>query len=186
MKPTLSATLLLVLASLLNNVQAADVDSEPALLATFQQAVWPGDIVRSAEAYLRRYPDSPEAARVESARARAAESWKLVRSNEVSLYRAAFAYDDDEIAQQLREAALGDRRAAVRLAHAQSPDADSRSALRYVGWLQYAALLGDERASYELALYFRRTDQPLLAARYEAHAVALGYEPLAALDHSRK
>ena len=109
-----------------------------------------------------------------------------VRSSEVSLYRAAFAYDNPQVKQELRDAALGDRGAAVRRAHAQLPADDARSALRYVGWLQYAAMLGDERASYELALYFRRTDQPLLAARYEAQAVSLGYEPLAALDNARK
>jgi hypothetical protein len=55
-----------------------------------------------------------------------------------------------------------------------------------VGWLQLASLLGDDRASYELALHFRRTDQLVLAARYEAVALALGYQPAAGLDHVRK
>jgi predicted outer membrane protein len=186
MKSTLSALLLLALACLMPHAQAAERTSEPALRAAFQRAVWPGDIVRSAEAYLRQYPKGPEAARVETARLHAAHAWKLVRSNEVSLYRAAFTHENPQIRRELRDAALGDRGAAVRLAHAQLPAADARSALRYVGWLQFASQLGDERASYELALYFRRTDQPLLAARYEARAVSLGYEPLAALDNTRK
>jgi hypothetical protein len=186
MKPTLSAFLFLALACLMPNARAADGPSEPALRAAFQQAVWPGDIVRAADAYLRQYPSAPAAARIEIARADAAQAWKLVRSSEVSLYRAAFDYDNLLVKHALRDAALGDRDAAVRLAHAQLPAADARSALRYVGWLQYAALLGDERASYELALHFRRTDQPVLAARYEAQAVSLGYEPLAALDNTRK
>jgi hypothetical protein len=186
MKPTLSTLLLLALAGLLPNLHASEANSEPALRQAFQQALWPVDIVRSAEAYLRLYPAGPEAVQVEEARVRALLAWRLVRSNEVSLYRAAFADPDPENSRELREAGLGDRGAAVHLAHAQLPVADARSELRYVGWLQYAALLGDERASYELALHYRRTDQPLLAARYEAHAVSLGYEPLAALDNTRK
>ena len=39
---------------------------------------------------------------------------------------------------------------------------------------------------YQLALHFRRTGQPVLAARYEAVASDLGHIPLPALDNSRK
>ena len=52
--------------------------------------------------------------------------------------------------------------------------------------MQYAAALGNGIASYDLALYYRRLDQPLLAAQYEARARDLGYTPPPSLDNTRK
>jgi len=57
---------------------------------------------------------------------------------------------------------------------------------RYEGWMQYASALGNGIASYDLALYYRRVDQPLLAAQYEGRARQLGYTPPPSLDNSRK
>jgi hypothetical protein len=52
--------------------------------------------------------------------------------------------------------------------------------------MQYAAALGNGIASYELALHYRRVEQPLLAAQFEARARELGYTPPPSLDNSRK
>jgi hypothetical protein len=52
--------------------------------------------------------------------------------------------------------------------------------------MQYAAALGNGIASYELALHYRRTEQPLLASQFEARARALGYTPPPSLDNTRK
>jgi hypothetical protein len=163
-----------------------DAGAEPALRQAVEQAVWPGDIVQAAERYLRAFPDTATAGEVQAIRDRAAGSWRLLRSSEVRLYRSAFAVQDPAQAQELRQAALGDREAAVRLAQANRGYDETHGTQRQVGWLQFAALLGDERASYSLALHFRRTGQPVLAAHYEALAVALGYQPAVALDNVRK
>jgi hypothetical protein len=51
--------------------------------------------------------------------------------------------------------------------------------------MQYAAALGNGIASYDLALYYRRVNQPQLAAQYEALARSLGYTPPPSLDNRR-
>lgn len=168
--------------------RAQDGDAEPALRAAVTEAVWPGDIVRAAERFLQAYPASPAAAQVAAEREQALESWRLVRQPELRLYRSTFVAPDTAAAQRddLRRAALGDRAAAVRLAQASRRADSVQGTERWVGWLQYAAALGDDEANYALALHFRRTDQPLLAARYETRAIALGYRPAPSLDHVRK
>jgi TPR repeat protein len=57
---------------------------------------------------------------------------------------------------------------------------------RYAGWLQYATMLGNRDASYELAVHYRRQDQPVLASLYETRAIEMGYNPPRWLDHVRK
>jgi hypothetical protein len=169
---------------------AADpTDGEAALRAQLDSALWPADIVRLAEQYRRQFPDGPAAAAAELWRERAAESMRVLGRNDVRLHRAAFrpAEPAEDWAADLRLAALGDRGAAVRLAHRARVNEDGQAmAHRYVGWLQYATQLGDERASYELALHFRQQAQPVLAARYEELALNLGYQPPVALDNLRK
>jgi len=162
--------------------QVGEAD-EAMLRDAVTHACWPGDIVRAADRYLVAFPSGDAVAEVRSDRQRAAQTSRLVSRNDLRLYRSAFVppTGDDDAARLLRRAALGDRDAAVQLAQASRAN-DTR----YVGWLQYASLLGDERASYELALHFRRTDQPLLAAQYETIAVALGYKPAPSLDNVRK
>jgi len=176
----------LALALALPATQAVAAPEEATLRAAFEQAVWPADIVRAADQYLLAFPDAESAAAVRAQRQRAAEAWRLVSRNEVRLYRSTFTGNPGTALPELRQAALGDREAVVRLAHESRRADEATGSQRFVGWLQYASLLGDEHASYELALHFRRTDQPLLAAHYEALALALGYAPAAALDHTRK
>jgi hypothetical protein len=193
MKKCVVAMLQLTLLTLLTTpgarlAWAGPPDDAPALRAAVDRAVWPGDIVRAADQYLRACPDAPDAAEVQAVRQRAGDAWRLVNRNDVRLYRSAFTPNEaaGETLHDIRLAALGDRNAAVRLAHASRTSDDAQGTQRYVGWLQLAASLGDENASYELALHFRRTAQPILAARYEARAMALGYEPANGLDNVRK
>jgi hypothetical protein len=170
-------------------VQAQVLDGEPALRASLASAVWPADIVRLADQYTQRYPSGPAVAHATDWRTRATEAKKVLARSDVRLHRAAFHPDDadDETAADLRLAALGDREAAVRMARrAQRASDDSTASHRYVGWLQYASQLGDQNASYELALFFRRDAQPMLASKYEHLALNLGYQPPAALDNIRK
>lgn len=158
-------------------------ESEAALREQLQQALWPADIAGAAERYLQRYPQSPFAPQARVWRDQVQAGLRVLSDREVHLYRNAFqpAEGDGRTREDLRRAALGDRAAAVRLAQAARSDVP-----RYVGWLQYAARLGDERASYELALHYRRESQPVLAAMYEARAVELGFVPPRDLDHVRK
>lgn len=169
---------------------AANPESEGALRQKLQQAVWPADIVRLADQYLSRYPSAAWAGSASALRERAGMTMVVLKRNDVRLYRSAFqpASDAGAIQDDVRRAALGDIAAAVRLAHLhQRGDAGMAQDMnRYVGWLQYASMLGDDRASYELALHFRREAQPVLAAKYEARAVELGFTPPRDLDHVRK
>lgn len=169
---------------------AANPESEGALRQELQQAVWPADIVRLADQYLSRYPSAAWAGSASALRERAGMTMVVLKRNDVRLYRSAFqpASDASAIQDDVRRAALGDIAAAVRLAHLhQRGDAGMAQDMnRYVGWLQYASMLGDDRASYELALHFRREAQPVLAAKYEARAVELGFTPPRDLDHVRK
>jgi len=111
-------------------------------------------------------------------------------SSDIRLYRGDFVargasptlYDD------VRKAALADKDAATRVAHLYR-DGEGGTAVnldRYVGWLQYAAALGHAEASYELAVHYRKTSLPALAAPYEARAEELGFKAPAALDNIRK
>lgn len=164
-------------------LRAQTADGEGTLREQLQQALWPADIVGSADRYLQRYPQSPFAAQARQWRSQAELGSRVLAERDVRLYRSAFQPEAAEGLgrDELRRAALGDRAAAVRIAHALRQDTP-----RYLGWLQYAARLGDERASYELALHYRREAQPVLAAVYEARAVELGFVPPRDLDHVRK
>ena len=187
-KPIAAAALLLALNAL--PLQAQPLDGEAALRQTLSSALWPADIVRLADQYTQRYPDGQAAASANAWRASAVEAQRVLARNDVRLHRTAFAPVgiDDGTAADLRLAALGDRDAAVRMARrAQRAVGDDGAAVhRYVGWLQYASQLGDQNASHELALFFRRDAQPVLASKYEHVALNLGYEPRAALDNIRK
>ncbi len=182
---------------------AADSGTESGLRQALQQTLWPADIVRLADDYLQRFPYSDSAASVAQLREQASGAVQVLSRNDVRLFKSAFqsANATPAVLAELRRASLGDKNAAVRLAHLQLPkageasstgdagdasDASPATGNRYVGWLQFATLLGNDAASYELALHFRRQGQPLLASQYEARAVQLGYQPPRALDHVRK
>ena len=160
--------------------------TELALRQAALRALWPADIVQRSDDYLRRYPDHAGAAEVLTLRRRASTTAGLLRRNDVDLFRTAFVPQppDGPAADDLRRAALGDADVAFSLA--QQPQALDSTSRRKVGWLQYATLLGSDRAAYALSLYYRRESQPLMAAQFEARAVALGYQPPAALDNARK
>ena len=115
---------------------------------------------------------------------------RVLGGKEVRLYRADFEIQDAPAGarEEVRRAALGDKDAALRLAHLyDSGDGGvARDLNRYVAWLQYAAALGNGPASYELAVHYRGQDQPALAAPYEARAEELGYQAPSSLDHIRK
>lgn len=163
---------------------AAAALSEPALRQAVLDALWPRDIARLAADYLARFPQQPFAAEAAELQRRARPAAEALRHPEVQLFRTAFnaaaAHDDGAL---LRQAALGDGLAALTLA--QRSLQRSGEGRRGVGWLQLASQLGSEQAAYALALHYRREGQPLLAAQYEARALALGFEPPPTLDHRR-
>jgi hypothetical protein len=160
-----------------------DAADEAVLRGRVDAALWPGDIVRAADAYLQIFPN---AADIAAARRAAASTLQLVRRGDVHIYRSSFTSDDAVVRQDMRKAALGDRAAAVSVAEACRGYDEAHGTQRYVGWMQLASLFRDERASYSLALYYRRAGQPVLAAQYEAVALALGHVPAASLDNLRK
>lgn len=161
----------------------SDAEAEADLQA-LDAALWPADVMRLAEAFLQRHPRHPLAASALVAREGARESADMLRRADVRLYRSAFDAVADEDRDEWRKAARGDKDAAARIARRNRGEADKR--LKYEGWLQYAAALGNGIASYELALHYRQQDRPQLAAQYEARARDLGYTPPPTLDHYRK
>lgn len=147
-------------------------------------AHWPADVVRSVEAFLRQHPDDPQGQRLRSERAGAELAMQALQRRDVRLHRSAFCADGDPPQADVHRAARGDREAAHRVArHYRGLPGEQN---RYEGWLQFAAALGHEAASYELALHYRRTGQPIYAAVYEARAVERGFVVPVALDNVRK
>jgi TPR repeat protein len=175
-------------------VQAQGVPSEAVLRQEVEQALWPTDIAELATDYMRLYPANPGGSWARELRDKARVAMKALNSDDVKLYKSAFqphrvpASAPANANEELRKAALGDKDAALHVAKIyEHPDARPGPELdRYVGWLQFAARLGNPKAAYDLALHYRRQDQPALAAKYEARAIELGFTPPAALDHNRK
>jgi hypothetical protein len=160
-----------------------------------EAAVWPGDVAKLAADYLKTHPASALAGSAQVARDGATEAAQILRRNDVRLYRSAFLATPElppDVATDVGKAGRGDKDAAARLArwYARQPASGGYGGRtdnsRYEGWMQYAAALGNGIASYDLALYYRRLDQPLLAAQYEARARELGYTPPPSLDNTRK
>lgn len=154
------------------------------------RALWPADLVQATSEYLQHYPRGPWADVARNWQRRATDSVRVLERGDVHLYRGAFQGTGEaaHINDEIREAALGSQAAAVRLAHRYQKGEGGLTAdqNRYVGWMQFASVLGSASASYELALHYRKESQPALAAQYEARAVSLGYNPPLALDHVRK
>jgi TPR repeat protein len=165
-------------------------ESEAALRQQVQQAVWPADIVTLSDQYLARYPRSAWSDACVGLRARAGQAMQALDNKEVRLYRSAFVAGAESTALhgEVRQAALGDKSAALRLAHMylHGEQGVTSDLNRYAGWLQYATMLGNRDASYELAVHYRRQDQPVLASLYETRAIEMGYNPPRWLDHVRK
>lgn len=168
--------------------RADDAETEVRIQAL--QALWPADLVRLTSQYVQQYPRGPWADVARNWQRRAADSMRVLTRGDVHLYRSAFhgTGEDAAVNDEIREAALGSQAAAIRLAYKyqKGEGGVTRDDNRYVGWLQFASVLGNAAASYELALYFRKENQPALASQYEARAVSLGYNPPLALDHVRK
>lgn len=165
-----------------NKTEAADWEQ-------LQSSVWPADIVRLAEEYLRNHAGSRLSASVQVSREGAREAAQILRRNVVRLFRSAFELSAQTGPVQrvdLAKAGRGDKDAAARLARSYGRELGRWDNGRFEGWLQFAAALGNGIAAYELALHYRRVEQPLLAAQYESRARELGYTPPPSLDNTRK
>ena len=166
-----------------------DIDEE-AELHKLEQLAWPAEVVQVAEAFLDARPQSRFAPGVQVARDGARSAVKALKRNDVRLYRAAFSLSDEmpsEQRQDLLRCGRGDKDAAARMAERfRAFSGSSATQSRYEGWLQFAVALGNGIASYQLAVHFRSTGQPLLASQFESRARDLGYTPPPDLDNVRK
>jgi len=165
-------------------------EDESTLWRALEESMWPADVLKLADDYLKQYPDSKVAGSAQVSREGANDAVTALRSNGVRLYRSAFQpkVTDANWLAEWRKAARGDKDAAARIARAYLKGSGEIAAdpNRYEGWLQYAAALGNGIASYELAVHYRRTGQPVLAAQFEYRARELGYTPPPTLDNVRK
>jgi TPR repeat protein len=162
---------------------------EPALGQELLDARWPADIVTVGERYVAAYPQGPLAGATRAELERARNTRRLLERSDIRLYRGDFvARGTPALYDDVRKAALADKDAAARVARLYR-DGEAGIAAnvdRYVGWMQYAAALGNAEASYELAVHYRKSSLPALAAPYEARAEELGFKAPPALDHVRK
>lgn len=161
---------------------------EEALWAQIQDSLWPSDITKLAATYLEQFPKGRRLQSVEVARDGALEAAKILQRNDVKLYRSSFqaaATLGDATKRDIVRAARGDKDAAKRIGVTYKDGGTGQALGRYEGWLQYAAMLGNGIASYDLALYYRKLDQPDFAARYEARARELGFTPPPSLKSGR-
>lgn len=165
-------------------------ESEQALGQAMLEATWPADIAQLATTYLERYPQSSAAETARRLKEQAAKPQLVLARTDVRLYRRAFvvAASTPQLAQDSHQAALGDHVAAMRMsqAHQRGERGAAKDERLALGWLQYAAVLGNDQAAYDLAVYFRQQNQPAVASQYEALAVALNHPFPNALDHIRK
>ncbi|MDI1258123.1 caspase family protein [Aquabacterium sp.] len=164
---------------------------EKTLWKQVEESYWPGDVVKRADEYLKRFPGGKLAGSAQVAREGATDAAKAMQRNDVRLFKSAFSpkpESPDGLLRELRKAAWGDKDAAARIArmYRRGEDGVSTDSNRFEGWMQFASALGNGIASYELALYYRGQDQPLLAAQFESRARELGYTPPPTLDHYRK
>ena len=158
--------------------------------ARLQAAFWPPDLLRLAQQFRERYPASNRAVAADVAAEGARDAANILRGNGVLLYRNSFAPDAERgelYNTDLGKAARGDKDAAARIGRQRfTTESNGPAVSLYEGWMQFAAELGNGIASYELALHFRRRNQPQPAARWEARARELGYNPPKSLEHYRK
>ncbi len=180
------------LACVLVGVAGAATPAAPpeiVLREQLQEARWPADIAGVAERYVTSYPQGPAAPAARADLDVASKTKRLLERSDIRLYRSDFTIrGGPTLHVELRRAALADKDAAERIAHLYRDGEGGLEAnpLRYVGWLQYSAALGNGPASYELAVHYRKSDQPALAAPYEARAEELGFKAPPALDNIRK
>lgn len=147
-------------------------------------APWPADLVRRADEALALRPDD---AALRAEREGAGRAVQALRQREVRLPRSAFCDAEPDVpAEDLRRAARGDADAALAIAQRYRGRGAPTDQHRYEGWLQFAAALGQPRASYELARWYGLNGQPVYAAIHQARAVELGMVLPVALDHVRK
>jgi hypothetical protein len=162
------------------------LEEQEALWAQIQQSVWPADIAKLAKSYLEQYPEGLRVQSVEVALDGAVESAKLLKG--INLYRSSFqnlAALDESTQRDVYRAARGDKDAAKRIGLRFKSGASETELGRYVAWLQYASGLGNGIASYDMALHYRRQDQPDLAARFEVRAREQGFTPPPSLERGK-
>ena len=168
-------------------------EDESQAWAKLEALSWPAEVAKAAIEYLKNYPESQLVGSAQVARDGASEAAQILRRSNVRLYRSAFQALTElpnELVGDIYKAGRGDKDAAARLGrHYGRPLGGgaqaSASVGRFEGWMQYAAALGNGIASYQLSLYYRRTDQPQLASEYESRAQELGYTPPPSLDNKR-
>lgn len=165
-------------------------EAEAKLWAELQQLSWPADIFRVAGDFIGRFPDSQLRGSAEVSREGARQAAEALANRDVRLYRSAFQPNTELalVIDDIRKAARGDKDAAARIArmYERGQNGLPVDQNRYEGWMQFASALGNGIACYELALYYRRFRQPMLAGQFEARSRELGYTAPRALDNLRK
>lgn len=154
-----------------------------------QQCTWPPELLNLLDQFIQQYPNSLKLPLTRVYRERAKMALLILKQPSIRLYKSSFVLPDGMVQvdriDDLAKSARGDKDAAARIARLYGRAKDVQSQLRYEGWLQFSAGLGNGIAAYELALLYRRLDLPQPAAVAESMAIDLGYVPPRGLGHER-
>ena len=148
--------------------------SSNVMYSAFESAPWPADAVKLGKALQYCHPDSVTKEAVSKMERYKKSEEALKRT---SLYRSGFLSAKAEYQLQ---AGLGDPNTSL-IAANDIPDGP-----RKVGWLEYAALLGNGTASLLLSKHYREKGQMVEASKWLHIANVLGAEPGKEFDNVRK
>lgn len=153
-----------------------------------RSALWPRDVQRWSQEFLRRFPGSRYQSSVQVAEAGASRGVKMINTLDVALERESFAARPDlgeHFNEDLRRASRGDKDAAARVGERLGQTGRRDDSLPFEGWMQFAAALGNGIAAFDLARHYSATNRSAEVGRWVSRAVQLGYNPPPGLRGTR-
>jgi hypothetical protein len=165
--------------------------TEEELFLQLNSSTWPDDVRKSSEVLLKSYPGSRYRSEATVARIGAVKAKQVLGdpNNDINLgvkdFKPALGNADREYAENLRRAGRGDKDAAVRIANRFDSGKDPVQLSRYEAWLQFAGLLGDGIACYELSRHYNELGMPAEAGKWSSRAKKFGYNAPAQLRTTR-
>jgi hypothetical protein len=178
-----------------STANAPGIDSsgttEEDLFRNMGNSTWPDDVRKSSEILLKAYPSSRYRSEAMVARIGAIKAKAVLAdpNSDINLdvkdFKLSPGHEDQEYAENLRRSGRGDKDAAVRIAQRHVSRSDPVQLSRYEAWLQFAGLLGDGIACYELSRHYNDLGMPAEAGKWSSRAKRFGYNAPAQLRTTR-
>jgi hypothetical protein len=154
-------------------------------------STWPEDVRKASEILLKSFPNGRYRSEALVARIGAIKAKQVLAdpNNDINLdvkdFKPPSIQKDSEYAENLRRTGRGDKDAAVRIAQRFDSKKDPVQMSRYEAWLQFAGLLGDGIACYELSRHYNDLGMPAEAGKWSSRAKKFGYNPPTQLRTTR-